>query len=55
MDNIPLFNAGIGLTNLDYNQQHTAHNQMMDAQLFAIEQKLDCILKLLEEKENNNA
>lgn len=55
MDNVSLFNAGVGLTNLDLNQRQAAHNQMVDAQLFAIEQKLDRILKLLEEKENNDA
>lgn len=55
LDNISLFNAGVGLTNLDYNMHQIAHNQMVDAQLFAIEQKLDRILKLLEEKENNDA
>lgn len=55
MDNVSLLNAGIGLTNLDYNQRQAAHNQMVDAQLFAIEQKLDRILKILEEKEIDNA
>lgn len=55
MDNISLFNAGIGLTNLDYNLHQAARNQIVDAQLFAIEQKLDRILKMLEEKENDDA